>query len=519
MPTSPFQKHHKQIEAIARAWLAAGALTAGVRVPSGLTAHEWCVGEPSQDTLPTQMLTAAINMGGHGVGEIYVELPPAEYCHHSQMRLNTDAQLITRLFEAEDELTTMTGELVEAHDQLIAIYDLTESARNRISIHELLNALAHVAGRLLGVGSASALAQFNGELIGSHYPLPLLDERDLHVLMQSAHHAGRSITLDGRSNNLIRYSVVENVLVEPITIRGTLQAGLVLVDRAGGFGSPEIKLIHAITQQMGAQMENALLYQESLAQARLQARIHTEMEVAQRVQTRLLPQTTPRVAGLDIFAASRPAREVGGDMFDFVAPLHSQDEIVMFLCDVSGKGMPAALLMAMTRTMLRAKTKSLMASGNCTPRAILADANEDLYDDFTEVGMFVTAFAARYTSKGLVFTSAGHSPVIFCPAGGTPRLFAADAPPLGVLTDYLGFDQHLALQPGDVMVIATDGFVEASSPNGAMFGVERLLGLVQSLAERPAAAIAQALYDAVEQFQGGEPQADDQTVLILKTRS
>jgi sigma-B regulation protein RsbU (phosphoserine phosphatase) len=247
------------------------------------------------------------------------------------------------------------------------------------------------------------------------------------------------------------------------------------------------------------------------------------MELAQRVQLRLLPQEIPRIAGLDVHARSRPALQVGGDFYDFIT---DGRHFTFTVGDVSGKGMPAALLMAMTRTALRSKSRFMTKA---SPAAIMERANVDLYDDFTEVGMFATTFVGQYLAqeRRMIYANAGHSPVMYCPAGGPVRLLEADGPALGVLPTSLCETQSLALGPGDLLIVATDGLNEANSPDGELFGYDRLLGLVEALADRPAAEIATGLYAAVEQHGSGqspEPgatfpaahQDDDQTLVVIK---
>jgi sigma-B regulation protein RsbU (phosphoserine phosphatase) len=177
--------------------------------------------------------------------------------------------------------------------------------------------------------------------------------------------------------------------------------------------------------------------------------------------------------------------------------------------------MPAALLMTMTRTMLRSKAKSL---STFTPEVVVFYANEDMYDDFTDVGMFATVFIGQYwpVSRQLMFANAGHSPVIYCPAGGPSRLLEADSPPIGVLPASECRNQTLVLRPDDVLVVATDGFSEARNGADTSFGYERLLGLVESLATRSAQGIVDGLFEAVHDFESGHAQEDDRTLIVVK---
>jgi sigma-B regulation protein RsbU (phosphoserine phosphatase) len=266
-----------------------------------------------------------------------------------------------------------------------------------------------------------------------------------------------------------------------------------------------------------------LLQRERLARARLE----TEMQLARRVQMNLLPKALPRLPGVDLYAATRPAFHVGGDFFDFVAstPGHT----VLLVSDVSGKGMSAALVMTMTRTILRSIVRSAARSDDALskrepsgrlPRAavLLAQVNDELYDDLTELSMFATAFVAVYdhASRRLVYANAGHSPVIFKPAGEAPRLLEADCPPIGVSRTLEYAEQSVTLRPGDVLVAASDGFSETRNAKDEMFGTERLVRCVEEHTHLAAEAMGQALFAAVGSFRDDEMQEDDQTLIIAK---
>jgi sigma-B regulation protein RsbU (phosphoserine phosphatase) len=142
-----------------------------------------------------------------------------------------------------------------------------------------------------------------------------------------------------------------------------------------------------------------------------------------------------------------------------------------------------------------------------------------LYDDFTRLEMFATAFLGRYAHEHRVlhYVNAGHAPVVYRPRGGPAVLLSADAPPLGMLPDAEGVvAQILGLRAGDLLVVATDGLNEARAPSGELFGYERLLELIDRTCDAPAPVIARAVLDAVFAFQAGRIQDDDQTLIVLK---
>jgi sigma-B regulation protein RsbU (phosphoserine phosphatase) len=231
------------------------------------------------------------------------------------------------------------------------------------------------------------------------------------------------------------------------------------------------------------------------------------------VQLHLLPRELPAVDGLEMYAYCRPAREVGGDFYTF--DRHTSGQCVLTIGDVSGKGLRAALLMAMVRTIVHVTVHALL---QLEPKAIASKVNEYLYDDFTEVGMFATIFVSCYdpTTRRLAYTNAGHSPVIYSPAAGPARFLDADVPMIGVLPVLPTKDTIISLDPGDVLVMGTDGLSEAQNSDGEMFGYKRLLTLVKSLQQESAQNIAEALFEAVNCFAAGCEQFDDQTLVIIK---
>ena len=492
-----------QFEALAEAWLAMGAVAFSVWSKGQLLAH-WPAGPPPE----THNLATSIHLGKMSLGELRVAGLSG---HVAQNRLDVDALLVTQLLKLEHELEDMTGELIDGQDQLLALYNLTQSTRSQLDINQTLYTLAREAMRLVKTEFAfTVLAPPDSQPILTQYPDQCLQEADLRGFFHQVQASGRKLILNANSASANLPEGIQNMLLTPIRICGEISVGMGLMNKPGGiFTSPDLKLVQAISEQAGAQIENVLLYQETLEQAKMQ----TEMDLAKRVQGLLLPQNPPQVEGLDLFAASIPALQVGGDFYDFIS-LPGRP-FIFTVGDVTGKGMPAAMLMSMTRTSIRSKASFLPAP---TPEIVLNRSNKDLYDDFTSVSMFVTVFVGQYdpANNQLLYANAGHSPVIYCPSGGQARLLEADGTAVGVLPESLSQDQRIDFNPGDVLIIATDGFSEASNPDSEMFGYEQLLSLVKSLSTKSAGEIAKGLFDTVNTFSAGHPQDDDQTLIVVK---
>ncbi|NJL32914.1 MAG: PP2C family protein-serine/threonine phosphatase [Chloroflexaceae bacterium] len=264
-------------------------------------------------------------------------------------------------------------------------------------------------------------------------------------------------------------------------------------------------------EQVGAHIENVLLYKETLDQTR----IHAEMELAQQVQRHLLPQGPPRIPTLDISAQTRPALQVGGDFYDFITVPNRR--FVFGVGDVAGKGLPAALLMAMIRTSIRSKA---IFMPNVTPAMLVSRSIDDLYEDFTKLGMFASAFIAQYHPEEqlLVYTNAGHAPVIYCPHDGPVQMLDATCPVIGFLPFADVGEASIPLRPNDVLILASDGFSETRIRSGELFGFDRMLEMSEQLTRQyqTAREISEGLFVAIDAFGAGTPQDDDQTLVVIR---
>jgi sigma-B regulation protein RsbU (phosphoserine phosphatase) len=492
-----------QLLALAEAWLATGATTFSIWENEHLLAHWPDTSQPTETDL-----AASIQIGDKTLGELRVTgLNDAR----AQARLEAEAGVLGQLAKLENELESMTAELVDKQDQVLALYDLTRSTRTHLDVEETLRLLTREAKRLVKADKAFImLGTASQPMLVEQCSTPIMDETTLQHLFQQVQISGEELLLSTNDLPSIVPTGTDNLFLKRIVIRNETTAllGLLLNQPAAAL-SPRLKLARAIAEYAGAQIENALLYKETLTQARLK----TELELAARIQLQLLPQDPPKIDGLDLAAGSRPAMHVGGDFYDFVS--QPGWPFTFTVGDVSGKGMSAALIMAMTRSVIRSKAKFLPTP---TPEIVLGHSNEDMYHDFTEVGMFATVFVGRYdpTCRELLYANAGHSPVIYCPVDGWARLLEADGPAMGVLPLSLSENQTLIFDPGDVLVVATDGFCDASNSTGETFGYTRLLRLVETVAQNSASDIAEAVFDAVNNFSGSHPQNDDQTLVVVK---
>lgn len=499
MPGNLITRRPKWLSQLAQAWLEAGAAAVAIRHDGQCLTCWGEVGQAADTTLP-------IMVGGGHWGDLLVtgSLDPV-----GQARLAADVALIGQIVRLDREGEALTNELIEVQDQLLALYQIDRIAGGALSLSESFQLLARETARLLKAEAALIGMTGDGDrsltsVCADGSPGPALAP----ALYRRLQEAGCEQLIDYGDQG---EDGLRSLMFVPIQLRDTVIAGgLIVVNRPiAGIGSPDLKLARGIATHIGTVIERGLLYQAQISQLRLQ----TEMDLARSIQSRLLENRPPQLPGLSIFARSVPALQVGGDFYSFVQP--AGRPCTFTLGDITGKGMPAALLMTMVRSSLRSKASYLP---DPAPALVMRRSNEDLYDDFTEVGMFATVFVGQLLpEQGQVrFANAGHAPVIYHPHGGRPRLLEADGPPMGVLPMSLCAEQGLPFRPGDLLVVATDGFTEAQDSAGEMLGIERLLELVEEHAHQDAEAIGAALFAATELFSAGRSPDDDRTLIVIK---
>ena len=239
--------------------------------------------------------------------------------------------------------------------------------------------------------------------------------------------------------------------------------------------------------------------------------LQNELSVANKMQQSILPTSFPTGRGFEIFGSMKPARDVGGDFFDVLSL--EDGRIGLVVADVSDKGVPAALFMMSSRTLLKGAAIGLDAPGK-----VLSEVNQLLQEE-NDAAMFVTVFYAAFDPKSgeLTYANGGHNTPLVVHADGSSTVI----PPtggiaLGVVPDFTYEESSMTLQPGDRVVLYTDGVTEAENDHGDQFGLERLCEVFTNGTPTDARATNEAVFDAVEAFAGEAPQFDDVTCLTLR---
>jgi len=266
--------------------------------------------------------------------------------------------------------------------------------------------------------------------------------------------------------------------------------------------------VHALADQVASALHQAQQYAESLEYlATLQ-----ELEFAGRIQASFLPNEFPSLEGWELAVTLLPARETSGDFFDII-PLED-GRVGILIADVADKGVGAALYMALTRTLIR----TYALEYDSQPDIVFFSANERILQD-ARANLFVTAFYAVLDQEtgALIYSNAGHNPPFLFSArdGGTIHALTTTGMPLGIDEDATWSLESIQIEPGDVLLLYTDGIPDAQNSAGEFFQERKLLEVAQREPGSSAGEIQAAILQAVQDFVGDAPQFDDITLLVL----
>jgi sigma-B regulation protein RsbU (phosphoserine phosphatase) len=287
------------------------------------------------------------------------------------------------------------------------------------------------------------------------------------------------------------------------------------------YSSTDIRLLKSVATQTALALSNAELTSAIAVEIGRREKLNREIEIAREVQERLFPQHLPEISGLDYFGRCRTAFGVGGDYYDFLALPNGK--LGVALGDVSGKGIAAALTMASLQASLRADA---MRAGNDIA-GLITRVNAMLYDASAE-DRYATLFYAQYdpATHHLSYVNAGHCPPILLRSaanhaaknGTVERLDQAGGTVVGLLPECAYEQAEVSLSPGDLLVIYTDGFSEAMSPNLEEWGEERLIQAITACNGLPARDSITKIMQAADAFASSAPQSDDMTLVILHAK-
>ena len=406
-------------------------------------------------------------------------------------------------------------------DRLAFLYRISGTFNSTLDLDQVLD---HVMDEVIAATRAErgflVLRESDGQLV--FRAARGLDQRTIEdpafqvsrsVVERVAREGTPQLTSDAQSDQWLRVreSVVilglRSILCVPLQIKGAT-IGVVYVDnrlQAGLFSAADLELLTAIAASAAVAIENARLYLVAVEKGRMER----ELQVAREVQASLLPRHTPRVDGWEFAALWQPAREVAGDFYDFIPG----ERPGLVIADVSDKGMPAALFMALSRSIVRASVAQALP-----PAEGITQANRLICADSMN-GMFVTLCYAQLdpATGELVYVNAGHNP---------PLLYRVDSQELielkrtgmvlGIDESALYSQRSVRLSTGDLVLFYTDGVTDALDAQGQEFGMDSLRRTVLDCQPSSAAELAAALDRAVAEFIGAAARFDDITLVVAK---
>ena len=316
---------------------------------------------------------------------------------------------------------------------------------------------------------------------------------------------------DERFKGLSWDQTIKSILCVPLMVKSELMGVITSYNKkeADGFTQEDQRLLAIIAGQSAQIIENARLYEEEKAYTSMKEQVR----LAYQIQIDLLPKSQPDIDGYDIAARSIPAQMVGGDYFDFIEI--EDGRMAVCLGDVSGKGLPASLLMANLQATLRGQT----IVGSPVHESVLR-SNKLLFQS-TDPEKFATLFygVLDVRSHRLSYCNAGHEiPLIFSNRGAPTRLETGGMA-LGVLDEFPYQRDEISLDVGDLLIIYSDGIPDATNEFDHPFGEKRLVALTQELREKPAMEILDGIIEAVQAHEGSTEQLDDLTLVVLKRDS
>ena len=257
---------------------------------------------------------------------------------------------------------------------------------------------------------------------------------------------------------------------------------------------------------------NKILKEANDELVRKQIRQEQELTIASEIQSNLLPKELPKGTGLEISAINTMARLIGGDYYDCI--FNSSGQLAFVIADVMGKGMPAALLMTMVRTVWR----SNVMMDSRSPDETLIALNRAVYPDFSSNWRYVTIFSALYDPQNstLKYGNSGHNPPFYLPYESDKcEELDTEGMLIGIMPDPKYYTAERVLHKGDLIVLYTDGIIEAEH-NGEFFGLERLKELIIRNRSCDVEEIQDKIISAVKEYTQDEPQSDDITLMVLK---
>lgn len=301
----------------------------------------------------------------------------------------------------------------------------------------------------------------------------------------------------------------EVIVISPLVVKEKQLGVIYVIEDKNKLIDLDEETISALVIQVSIAINNAQIYSELI----VKERISNELDVASRIQKKILPADVDEIFGLEIAQYFEPAKEIGGDYYDYT--ILDDNVFSITIADVSGKGVPAAFLMALGRSVL----KTLTLTGDFAPNENLNELNKIIYSDITE-DMFITMMHSKYNkeNKTLYYSNAGHNPIVVYRAStDSIELHTVKGVAIGFLEEYKYRQGEIQLNKGDIVIFYTDGITEAENSNKKMFGLERLKEVIYNNKNKSPKELRKVILESINRFRKDYEQTDDLTFVILKS--
>lgn len=449
------------------------------------------------------------------------------------------ADLLEHLVDREVERKALGAEVLHLYREINLIYSFSEKLAALLDLEGVANLTLQEARHLIvatdGVvmlidelsGALSRVASF-GEVFAE-----MGGFRRGKGIVGSVAASGIGEVIDDVDRDprrVVDSSGLRSLICSPLKV-GEKVIGIVALGSTQpiAYTAAELKLLNTLGLQTGTAIENARLFERTVEAARererllllhertevARAKLESELDLAARIQADLFPASLPVLPGFDLAAANRPARRCGGDYYDAlqVQTADGREHTLLCVADVSGKGVPASLLMSNTQATLRA------LHGRAAALTELAAESSRLLFATTEASRYVTAALLDLVpgSDTATFVSAGHADNFMLKADGTVAPLLSTGMPLGLIDPGLPYESSdVGIGPGDIVVLYSDGVPDAQNSDEQEFGEARLRDVIRAAAAAPASAIVARVFAAIDAFVGDAPQFDDITLMVLK---
>mgnify|MGYP001179693792 CR=1 FL=1 len=490
---------------------------------------------------PCVRLFPLLSSHGRHLGVMFVGLKVGSACDDDQKNYMTDDSDARLREELVQNVATQSAQALEgAYLRLAqqeeawvntALLQVAEAVNSLTDLNEILDTIVRLVPLLVGVDSVFILVWDEEQQIfqaGPSYGVTTMGrglvetleiDRDEFLAMSPQ----LDIDFDQPGPPLVTYYALRvpawletvlstsNAYCFPLVARGRLVGAKIVGlqrERSGRalFSTRRINILNGIAQQAATAVVNNQLYKESADRARMQQ----ELDVAHTIQASFLPDGSPDIPGCSVATYWQAARQVGGDFYDFL-PL-GDDKWGIVIADVADKGVPAALFMAVSRTILRT-----MAFSHQDPAFVLTRTNEIIARE-ARSDLFVTVFYGVWdpATERFTYANAGHNPPLLRQPNGAFQPLLGHGIALGVLPEARMKSLSMQLRPGETIIFYTDGVTEALNEDFDEFGLERLQIAAHAAGRRPAADVVKHITDNIRDHTGQTPQFDDMTLIVLK---